>query len=74
MATHTHTYFGMTAKPCTTEHCQGKRAYRGLSDMGEDMSCWNKPNGPSGVYCKRHDPATMPKRDARGHILPTEVK
>jgi len=44
-------------------------AYRGMADIGRSRECGNPPTGPSGVYCKRHDPATKPARDANGRIV-----
>lgn len=50
--------------------CGAPLAYRDMGDIGARRTCGNPAVTPPGL-CKRHDPETKPKRDARGRILPT---
>lgn len=49
--------------------CPAVKAYRTMADIGGAGTCGAAPTGPSGLYCKRHDPATRPQRDRDGRIV-----
>ena len=49
--------------------CPAHLVYRSMADIGPARICNHPATGPGGVFCKRHDPATMPKRDAAGRIV-----
>jgi hypothetical protein len=53
--------------------CGVALAYRDMSDIGAKRTCGNPAVTPSG-RCRVHDPATAPKRDRSGRILPKEPK
>jgi hypothetical protein len=63
---------GHDVRPVKASTCLAHLAYRDMADIGSPRVCGN-PAGPSGL-CKRHDPETAPKRDAKGRILPKPVK
>ena len=48
--------------------CGVRRAYRGLSSIGDDAYCENPVKTERG-YCLRHDPVSGPQRDAKGRIV-----
>jgi len=57
----------MSGRKHDTPTCPAPLAYRDMSDIGSRRVCGN-PAQPSG-FCRRHDPATKPLRDAKGRII-----
>lgn len=49
--------------------CPTRLAYRDMSDIGSKRTCGAPVVTPNG-FCRRHDPETAPRRDAKGRILP----
>lgn len=49
--------------------CRARLAYRDMGDIGSNRTCGN-PGVMPGGYCGLHHPATRPRRDAKGRILP----
>jgi hypothetical protein len=53
----------------SAHRCTAHLAYRTMADIGPARRCGNPAVTERG-FCRRHDPATAPKRDAKGRILP----